>query len=142
MSSIQSASRRTGLSPTSKIAWRGVTPPTRGSANGRSISRSAPGSHIVSESTTSTTSVSGSLSRRPAAIAARLPTFGIRSTRSLYSAATAAMSASPPSTTTMISVGRLARTLASTRRNSRSGSLYTGTITVVAKFPVGVDQGR
>ena len=92
MSSIQSASRRTGLAPTSKIAWRGVTPPTRGSANGRSISRSAPGAQTVSESSTTTTSVVGSVSRRPAAIAARLPTFGRRSTRSQYSAAIAAIS--------------------------------------------------
>ena len=123
MSSIQFASRRTGLSPTSKIACRGVTPPTRGSANGRSISPSASGAHTVSESSTSTTSVAGSLARRPAAIAGRLPPFGTRRTRSAYSAAMAAISGSPPSTTAISSVGRFATTLASERRNTASDSL-------------------
>jgi hypothetical protein len=82
MSSIQSARRRTAFALESKIAWRGVTPPTRGSANGRSSSRSAPSPQIVSESRTRTTSVHPSLAARPAAIAARLPDFGMRMTRS------------------------------------------------------------
>ena len=143
MSSIQFASRRTGLVSASKIDCRGVTPPTRGSANGRSISCSAVGAQIVSESSTTTTSVDGSLARSPASIAARLPDFGIRITRSQYSAATAAISASPPSTTAISSDGRFTITLASTRRNSASGSLYTGTITeVVIALRQTTSEGR
>ena len=83
----------------------------------------------MSESRTITISVAGSVARRPAAIAARLPAFGMRSTWSQYSAATAAMSASPPSTTAISSNGRFATTLASARRQTASGSLYTGTTT-------------
>jgi len=62
-SSIQSARRRTASPPGSNTAWRGVTPATLGSANGRGSSVSAPGAHIVSEWSTTTTSVSGSLAR-------------------------------------------------------------------------------
>ena len=123
MSSIQFASRRTGLASASKIAWRGVTPPTRGSANGRSISSSAPSAQIVSESSTITTSVDGSLALRPASMAARLPDLDKLSTRSQYSAAMFAIARSPPSTTVIISVGPFAATLSSTRRNSGSDSL-------------------
>ena len=83
----------------------------------------------MSESRTITTSVAGSVARRPAAIAARLPAFGIRTTSSQYSRAIAAISASPPSTTAISSNGRFATTLASTRRQIASGSLKTGTIT-------------
>src|SRR3954447_1103768 len=98
--------------------------------------RRASGAHIVSQSSTTTTSVSGSLARRPAAIAARFPAFGIRSTRSQYSAATRPTARSPPPTAAISSDGRFATTLARASRRTSSGSSYTGTRTDVRR-PVG-----
>jgi hypothetical protein len=89
----------------------------------------------VSESSTTATSVSGSLARRPAAIAARFAASGSAGTRSQYSAPRATARA-PPSTAAISSDGRVATTLARASRRTSSGSSYTGTRTDV-RWPVG-----